>query len=127
MLRPIRGYRHCLALRRDRFPDGAPVPGTVEVAGILVPEANIDPSSADSVAAAVDAAVGRFRALQLACNAPTRLRDVGVKREDLEALSLRVNPERTSLSGPIFALLTAPRWMTMCIYRRGVLPSPVSA
>ena len=33
----------------------------------------------------------------------------------------------TSLSGPIFALLTAPRWMTMCIYRRGVLPSPVSA
>jgi len=87
-------FGHCLALRRDRFHDGAPVPGTVEVAGILVPDASIDPESAESVAAAVDAAVERFRALQLACKAPTRLRDVGVKREDLAALSLRVNPER---------------------------------
>ena len=31
----------------------------------------------------------------------------------------------TTTSGPIFALLTAPRWMTMCTYRRGMLPSPV--
>ena len=41
--------------------------------------------------------------------------------------TVRIEENGTSLSGPIFTRLTALRWITICIYRRGVLPSPVSA
>jgi alcohol dehydrogenase class IV len=39
-------------------------------------------------------ATARLRELLKACGAPTRLRDVGVLEEELEALVERVNPER---------------------------------
>merc|ERR1719460_2257749 len=60
-------FGHLLAMRRDRRPNDKPVPGTVEVAALLAPDAGVvATSSPETVAKAVDAAVARFRALQIA-------------------------------------------------------------
>ena len=77
-------FKACLALRHAR--PSAP-PGTDTVATIL---AGAPESSANSM----DAALTRFQDLQIACGAPTRLRDVGISEADLNQMVQRVDPKR---------------------------------